>query len=253
MKTIAIVPCKAKSERLPFKNTKRVGGATLVERAVHVCDRADLVVLATDSSEIAEAGMRMAEKVGVRAVHLELDAELAGKRTQLEDVIAAAIERWPGDRYLLIQPTSPLRRRRHVASCLALLEQTGCDSVVSVHQVTKDVYFAGDLEERTGRFTPWRMSGAGLADAAFGFWYGAAASCFLDASLIGERRFTSELDKLVSENGAVYAWTHAHWQRTGSRMGGDMRAMEMDPDEAIDIDTPQELERAQRRFGWGAE
>jgi CTP:molybdopterin cytidylyltransferase MocA len=27
----------------------------------------------------------------------------------------------------------------------------------------------------------------------------------------------------------------------------------MDPDEAIDIDTPQELERAQRRFGWGAE
>lgn len=246
--TIAIVPCKAKSERLPSKNAMRVGGRTLVERAVHVCDRADLIVLATDSTQLAADGMRVAESMGVRAVHLELDAELAGKRTQLEDVIAAAIDRWPGDRYLLLQPTSPLRRRRHVGSCLAILERTGCDSVVSVHDVTKDVYFAGDLDHATGRFVPWRTSGSELADHAFRFYLGGRASCFLDSYLPTGRRFTSELGKLVAENGAVYAWTHEHWLRTRSRMGGDMRAMEMDVDDSVDIDTPKELERAQSRF-----
>lgn len=247
MRTTAIVPAKALSERLPNKNSMRVGGRTLVERAVYCADGADVVVIATDDAEHERAALAMAESIGVRAAVLRLTPELTAKRAHLEDVISEVVARWPADRYVLLQPTSPLRQRRHVKSALAILQRSGCDSVVSVHEVTKDVYFAGELMEDSGRFFPWRMAaGDGLHHAADGFFRGTMGAWGLDPATA--RRFTNDLRKLVAENGAVYAWTHDHWRRTGSRMGGDMRAMEMDVSDSVDIDTPSELERAQRGF-----
>lgn len=223
MRTIAIIPCKRTSERLPSKNMMRVGGQTLVERAAFVASGLDLVVLASDAEAIIEQGIRQAERQQTRAVGFPLDEQLAGKRAHLEDVISEVIRRHPADRYVLLQPTSPLRKRRHVHSALAILSKTGCDSVISVHEVTKDVYFSGTID-RDGRWASGRPKGV--------------------------RLFTSQLPKLVAENGAVYAWTHDCWSKHRDRSGGDCRAMEMDVDDAIDIDTPAELERAQRRFSW---
>jgi CMP-N-acetylneuraminic acid synthetase len=57
---------------------------------------------------------------------------------------------------------------------------------------------------------------------------------------------TQDLADLVVENGAVYAFTRAHWERTGSRMGGDCRALVMHWAEAVDIDEPEDLEAARR-------
>lgn len=235
MKTIAIVPCKSLSERLPKKNMMRVGGQTLVERAVYVAAGCDAVVLCSDDEAIIAHGADMAARLKLRAIPLVLDADLAelsGRRVPMEDVIEAVISRHPADRYVLLQPTSPLRKRRHVASALAILEKTGCDSVVSVHDTTCDVYFAGvcfrDPSDAAGSPMRWRQ-----------------------LRPEGQRLFTNELSKTHSENGAVYAWTHEHWMRTRDRKGGDCRCMEMDPMDAIDINTPHDLERAQKAWDWG--
>lgn len=222
MRTIVIVPAKAQSERLPGKNTLRVGSHTLVEHAIAAAKGVGLVVVASDSEAILRRACDFAQLANIEAVPHVLSAELVGKRVPMEDVIEDVIRLRPADRYVLLQPTSPLRRRRHVASALAILERTGCDSVLSVHEVTKEVYFSGTLD-RDGRFTSGRPPNV--------------------------RMFTNDLPKLVTENGAIYAWTHDHWRKTHSRMGGDCRAMEMLPEDAIDIDTPAELERAQRWFG----
>jgi CMP-N,N'-diacetyllegionaminic acid synthase len=233
MKTLAIVPCKALSTRLPKKNLMRVGGQTLVERAVFVAHGLDAVVLASDDEQIIEHGTRMAERIRLRAIPFLLTPELAGQRTSLEDVIEAVIARYPADRYVLLQPTSPLRKRRHVASALAILATTGCDSVVSVHDTTCDVYFAGvcfkDPSDAAGSPMRWRQ-----------------------LRPEGQRLFTNDLSKTYSENGACYAWTHAHWGRTRDRKGGDCRCMEMDAMDAIDINTPADLERAQKAWSWDA-
>ena len=225
MKTVALIPCKSKSERLPAKNLKRVGDKTLVERAVYVANKCDLVVLCSDSTEIIDLGLAMAETVGVRGVGLVLDeemAELTGKRVPMEDVIEAAIRRYPGDRYVLLQPTSPLRRRRHVQSALALLDEV--DSAHSVHEVTEEVYFSGTTDA-SGCWTPDRP------------W--------------GTREFSNDLQKRLRENGAIYAFTHDHWTKTRNRMSRNNRTVEMLPEEGIDINTPADLERAQR--WWGGE
>lgn len=223
MRTLAIVPAKALSERLPRKNTMRVGGQTLVERAVYVANTCDAVVLCSDDEAIIAQGAAMAERVRVRVIPFLLTEELAGKRVQLEDVIEAVIARHPADRYVLLQPTSPLRKRRHVASALALLGEF--DSVLSVHEVTKEVYFSGTVS-KSGEWTAGRPKGV--------------------------RMFTNDLPKLVSENGAVYAWTHDTWLKTRDRSGGRCGAMEMSPEDSVDIDTPAELERAQKAWSWDA-
>jgi CMP-N-acetylneuraminic acid synthetase len=223
MKTIAIVPCKSLSERLPRKNTMRVGGQTLVERAVYVANACDAVVLCSDDEAIIAQGVAMAERVRVRAIPFLLTDELAGKRVQLEDVIETVIARHPADRYVLLQPTSPLRKRRHVASALAMLGEF--DSVLSVHEVTKEVYFSGTVS-KAGEWTAGRPKGV--------------------------RMFTNDLPKLVAENGAVYAWTHDTWLKTRDRSGGRCGAMEMSPEDSVDIDTPAELERAQKAWNWDA-
>jgi CMP-N,N'-diacetyllegionaminic acid synthase len=237
VKTVALVPCKGRSERLPRKNLLEVGGYTLVERAVHSAagdgkgpPPVDLLVLASDDPAIIATGLRMAERLNVRAVGFELSEDLVGKRTPMEDVIAAVVDRHPADRYLLLQPTSPLRQRRHVGSMLAIMDQTGCDSVVAVHESTKEVYFSGVgfREESDGRDEPLR---------------------FKPMRPPGQRLFTNDLAKSYTENGAGYLFTASHWAKTRNRMGGDCRMMEMLPEDAIDIDTPAELERAQRWWG----
>lgn len=220
MTTHAIIPCKSKSERLPNKNRMRVGGRTLTERAVWAAQGCDLAVVCSDDPGIIEEAQAMARMIGVEAVGLLLPEDLVGKRTHLEGVIDEVAKAYPADRYVMLQPTSPLRKLRHVASALTILHR--CDSVLSVHEVTKEVYFAGTIDE-DGRWTPDRPK--------------------------GERVFTNDLEKVVCENGAIYAWTHDCWLRYHDRSGGDCRAVEMDSDDAIDIDTPAELERAQRRFG----
>lgn len=223
--TLAIIPAKAKSERLPSKNMKRVGPHTLVERAIHSAVTCDAVAVCSDDADILSHGRAFADRLRVRYLGVQLDESLTGKRVHLEDVIAHVVALHPARRYVLLQPTSPLRQRRHVASALAIMERTGCDSVISVHEVTKDVYFAGyyDADGRWHRNRP------------------------------AHRMFTSELPKLVAENGAVYAFTADCWRKYQDRSGGDCRVMEMDVDAAIDIDTPAELERAQRRHRWQEE
>lgn len=219
---LAIIPAKRLSQRLPEKNMKRVGGRTLVERAIHSATSCDAVAVCSDSPAILEHAQRFCEAMRLRFIQVPLTEELTGKTVHLEAVIEHVIGLHPARAYVLLQPTSPLRQRRHVASALAILERTGCDSVLSVHEVTKDVYFAGTADE-SGRWTPHRPK--------------------------GERVFTHELSKVVAENGAVYAWTHECWQTYRDRSGGDCRIMEMDVDAAVDIDTPAELDRAQRAHG----
>jgi CMP-N-acetylneuraminic acid synthetase len=224
--TIAIIPAKGQSERLPRKNLQRVGGVTLLERAMRRAPRGVEVVVATDSDEIASAAELAVQRGGGRLRVVRLDADLVAKRAHLEPVIAAVLRAVPASSsrdVVVLQPTSALCRSHTVDGALAMLRKTGCDSVVSLTESSKEVYFGGAYDWRTDRWTPRRPD--------------------------GERLFTTELPGNFHENGAVYAFTRAHFERTGSRMGGDMRAVTMPASESIDIDTPEELHRAQLLCG----
>lgn len=231
MRTLAIIPARGGSKRVPGKNTLAVGTRLLVEHAVLSAAPCDMVVVSTDDPVVVEVCTTAATSDRTRAtIHHRLP-EHATDDAQLEPVIddvLASIDRVGAethgigiDAIVLLQPTSPFRTAAHVAEALRVLRETGCDSVVSVTRLhSLHQGFHGTVWDESGRYTPvlacqWRPSSA-------------------------------ELSALVYENGAVYAFTRRHWNATRNRMGGDMRALVMHWSEAVEIDTPEDLEAARR-------
>lgn len=224
MKTIALIPAKGTSIRLPRKNLARVGGYTLVERAMMRVPPGIEIVVATDDDEIERLVMTtVCVPDGCkRRVH-RLAPELTEKRGHLEPVIADVLARCSADLVVMLQPTSALCRRRSVASALAIQAKHQADSVVSVTEASKELYFGGVYTPADDSWAQYRPQ--------------------------GQRLFTDQIPSNHMENGAIYVFTRSHFQRTGSRLGGVQKAVTMPVAESIDIDTPEELHRAQLLCG----
>ncbi len=135
MKTLAIVPARAGSKRLPGKNLRPLHGKPLIcwtlEAALQA-QRIDRVIVSTDSEEIAE----VSRKSGADVPFMR-PPELAEDTTTTQDVIEHAIgilaargEHY--DRIMLLQPTSPLRTAKHIEEALDLFERKRALSVISV-------------------------------------------------------------------------------------------------------------------------
>ncbi len=232
MRSLAVIPARGGSKRVPGKNLAMVGGSTLLDRAIRAASACDQTVVSTDDLKI----LGDARMSGVW-MHPRLPAH-ATDSAQLEDVIddvLASIDRVGAethgigiDAIVLLQPTSPFRTAEHVAEALRILRETGCDSVVSVtQQHSLHPVFNGNIAARdkgphtrpADRYVPREK---------------------------GSRPASQSLGHLVYENGAIYAFTRRHWNATRNRMGGDMRALVMHWGEAVEIDTPEDLEAARR-------
>lgn len=128
MRTLAIIPARIGSERVPRKNLEKVGGLSLVRRAIAQARQAALdVVVVTDSRDISGT---VTDECRV----LMEPSHLAAADVPMVRVVRWAIEsqiELP-DRIVLLQPTSPLRIADDIKGCLDLQRRTSCDCVVSV-------------------------------------------------------------------------------------------------------------------------
>ena len=135
MKSLAIVPARAGSKRLPGKNLRLLHGKPLICWTLEAALQAqgiDRVIVSTDSAEIAEVSRQSGADVPFMR-----PSDLAEDTTTTQDVIEHAIETLSKqgeqyDRIVLLQPTSPLRTARHIEEALALFERKGALSVISV-------------------------------------------------------------------------------------------------------------------------
>ena len=226
MKVAAFIPARGGSKRVPLKNLAEVGGRTLLQRAIDCASLGRVcgdVTVSTDDPYIAAHAVNTHWHVRPPA--------LASDHAQIE----AAIAHWwvrltyKPDVVVLLQPTSPFRTAEHVRRALVLLEMTGADCVVGV-TVGHAGHFAGRLKPRE-----MEPSASGHAD-----WYEWQPF----RSPTEPRPRTQDLQPRGHENGALYAFTRAHWERTGNRMGGRMVALPMTWIEGLDVDTQEDLEAA---------
>lgn len=129
MRVLTIIPARSGSKRCPGKNWEKVGGKTLVERAVECANDADLLpVIVTDEPDRC---------AGLNAVVLKEPPEIAAADVEMNRVIHwAQDEVDPGhERYpvVLLQPTSPLRYSYDIHGCLRMFNSgVDFDAVVSV-------------------------------------------------------------------------------------------------------------------------
>lgn len=219
MRSLAIIPARGGSKRVPGKNLCDVGGRTLLDRALDsAAPCARVVVSSDDDNTLTIAASRGA------ATHKRY--RNADDAAALEPVIDDVLLDEQLDGYslaiVLLQPTSPFRTHEHVAHALALLAASPHGCVVSVtHLHSLLPVFSGEVFD--GSYYPRNTT--------------------------GHRRPSSSLGHLAYENGAIYAFTLDHWRRHGKRLDTAATALSMHWSEAVEIDTMSDLESARRMAG----
>lgn len=137
MNVLAIIPARAGSKGIPRKNIKPLAGLPLFAHAHRAAQQAmppitDLI-LSTDDKEFAEIGRGL----GIDVPFLR-PAEFATDGARTVDVVRHAVETLEASRnktfdyLILLQPTSPFTRPRHIREAIRLLAEEEYDSVASV-------------------------------------------------------------------------------------------------------------------------
>lgn len=216
---VALIPARGGSKGIPRKNLAPLAGRPLL---VHTLDQAratpaiERVVVSTDDDEIA----RCAAEHGAEVVRRP--AQLASDEAASEPALLHALDTlrddggYEPDLVVFLQATSPLRRAGDVARAIATLEAEDADSLFSACVVHGFV---------------WRRRGSELEALTY------------DPQARPRRQDVGE-DLL--ENGSIYVFKPWVLRRHRNRLGGRVAVYPMDPLDSFQIDTPADLELAER-------
>ena len=223
MHVLIVIPARGGSKGLPGKNLQRVGGVSLVGRAVYAArefaqslGHESTILVDTDSSEIAGEGIAW----GAQVPFLR-PATLAGDATPTADNVLHAATRLAeqgkaADVIVLLQPTSPLRTADDIRQCWQAFDASTSPSVIST--VIPDHPPALAM----------RTSADGLLS-----WAG-------DGPSADVRR--QAFAPVVYPSGAVYIISRALLEQKHSFIiPGVTRAVALPTERAIDIDTAADL------------
>jgi CMP-N,N'-diacetyllegionaminic acid synthase len=137
MRVLGLIPARGGSQGVPGKNLRPLAGRPLLAYTARDALAAglDRVVLSTDDEAIASVG----RDLGLDVPFLR-PGELATSEAPTLGVVRHALETLAaaGDTYdavCLLQPTSPVRAPGLIDQCLARLQETGADSVLTVRAV----------------------------------------------------------------------------------------------------------------------
>jgi CMP-N,N'-diacetyllegionaminic acid synthase len=162
---LCLIPARGGSKGIERKNIRPLAGKPLLQytaEAALAARRLSHVVLSTDDEEIASVGRQCGLDVPFMRPR-----ELARDSTPTLPVVQHAV-RWLEERgarfdaVCLLQPTNPLRRAGDIDACIALLEESGADAVITVLPVPPEynphwVYFQApdrSLRLSTGEGAP---------------------------------------------------------------------------------------------------
>jgi CMP-N-acetylneuraminic acid synthetase len=161
--TLAIIPARAGSKRLPHKNHRSFLGRPLVLWTVDFAltqPGFDLVLVSTDSLEVADC----AREAGAHVPWMR-PASLASDTATSLDVVLHAVDALSAedrafDRVALLQPTTPVRYPERWAQAAALLD-AGAPAAIGVRPALSHPYWTYFLGEG-GELTPCFPEALGL-------------------------------------------------------------------------------------------
>jgi CMP-N,N'-diacetyllegionaminic acid synthase len=219
MQTLGVIPARGGSKGIPRKNLRVVAGRPLLAYtadAARGSRRLTRSVVSTDDPAVADA----ARSLGLEVPFMR-PADLALDTTPMLPVLQHAARvmgeaGFTAEAIVLLQPTSPLRRAEHIDRAVALLEETGADSVVTVIEVPH-------------QFNPvsvMRLDGPRLAP-------------YLDGPIVTRRQ---DKPRVYARNGPAVLAVRAAVLERGSLYGDDCRPLVMDAAESVDLDSPADLE-----------
>ena len=213
----AVVPARGGSKGVPRKNLRTVGGVPLVARAVHMLlasATVGTVVVSTDDAEIAAVASAAGAEV------IERPADLAGDTASSESAVEHALAQLASlgvvpDVTVLVQATSPFVRAADVDRAVELVRSGACD--VAFSAVASDVHL-------------WRDGDAGPEGVNH-------------RAEVRQRRQDRAPEH--AETGGFYVMRTSGFLQHRHRFFGRLRLVEVDPADALEIDTEHDLALAE--------
>jgi N-acylneuraminate cytidylyltransferase len=151
MKTVAIIPARGGSKRIPRKNIKPFAGLPMIAHSIKAALQADVfdrVIVSTDSDEI----MEVAKQYGAEAP-FRRPAELADDFTATDAVIKHALD-WlaandcPVNYFCCIYPTAPFLRAEYIRKGFELLQSQQASTAFSVTSFPYTIFRGLKINER---------------------------------------------------------------------------------------------------------
>lgn len=215
MKTIALLPMKANSQRVRGKNFREFCGKPLFRWILDTLlsiDEIDEVVINTDARGIlADNGLRETSRVRIR----DRRPEICGDNVSMNLVLADDIENVPGDTYLMTHTTNPLLGaatiRKAIGAFADARRQGLADSLFTVDRIQNRFYRAdgSPINHDPDNLVP-----------------------------------TQDLEPWFQENSNLYLFSGESFRRTNARIGKRPILFETPRLESVDIDTPEDWDFA---------
>jgi CMP-N,N'-diacetyllegionaminic acid synthase len=222
LQCIAIIPARGGSKGLPGKNIRLLGGKPLIAYTIEAALAAHSIqrtLVSTDSVDIAQ----VARQYGAEVPFLR-PTELARDDTPTLPVMQHVIKQLETQEgvnpevIILLQATSPLRGAEDIDRAVIMLKQTQADSVVSLCAAEHHPAWIKRVED--GRVFP-----------------------FLENAPEYTRR--QDLPPVYRFNGAIYVTRRRILLEENRILGRDTRALIMDAESSLDIDSLLDLKLAE--------
>ncbi|RZJ50190.1 MAG: acylneuraminate cytidylyltransferase family protein, partial [Flavobacterium sp.] len=129
MKTIAVIPARGGSKRLPQKNIKMLGEVPLLVHSILYAQANNKIIddiyVSTDDNEIKKIALEFGAKVMDRPENISGDLEPTV--SALKNVLEQIHE--PVGNVVLLQPTNPLRPENLLKDAFSIYQKENCNSL----------------------------------------------------------------------------------------------------------------------------
>lgn len=152
---LVVIPARGGSKGIPMKNIKPLNGKPLIKYSIEFAlttFKKEQIVVSTDHKEI----QRVAQSCNIPTPRLRPN-HLAHDDSSTYDVLIDIIKQKKAEgfnykRILLLQPTSPFRKRKHLIDVLDM-DRPNIDMIVSVKEAKSNPYFNLFEENELGHLT----------------------------------------------------------------------------------------------------
>ena len=210
MKTVALVPAKLKSDRVPFKNIKMLGGIPLVNYTIRTLNKVpgidEIIIFASDPSICSHL------QHGLKYKFLERPEYLDTQETKIQDIIREFLKKTDADTIVLFHITSPFLRAETVSDCIEKVNSGKYDSAFSAYEIKKFCWYKGKP---------------------------------LNYSLKANTPRTQDIDPVIVEQSSLYVFKREVFEKKGQRISEKPYIKLIDHFEGHDIDTSEDFRIAE--------
>ena len=219
---LAIIPARGGSKRLPRKNILNLCGKPLIAWSIeagYFSKYIDKVVVSSDDDIILDIAKKF------KATPIKRPKELASDNSPGFDAIQHTLVELDAlqnyDFIVILQPTSPLRNKKHLDEAIKFLEKKRADAVISVCETDHSPLWANSLKDNLSMDT-----------------------FFKDREYVLNKR-SQDLEKYFRLNGAIYICkTSKLLEEKTFFLRKNIYAYKMDKRVSIDIDDQIDFEMA---------